>query len=177
MRILLHTCCAPCALMCIEALQAEGAQLSAYWYNINIHPYQEYKSRRDALAAYAASIELPLILEDSYGLREFVGAVADDIDARCGFCYRTRLEKAAQKAKEGGFDGFTTSLLISPYQKHEMIARAGREAGEKYGLPFVYRDFRPLFREGQARARALELYMQKYCGCVFSEEERYLKRK
>ena len=85
------------------------------------------------------------------------------------------MEKTAQEAAARGFSAFSTSLLISPYQQHERIARIGRAMGEKYGVTFVYRDFRPLFRDGQQRARDVGLYMQKYCGCVFSEEEKYRK--
>ena len=74
-----------------------------------------------------------------------------------------------------GFDAFTTTLLVSPYQNHELLIQVAEEMAEKYGVKFLYRDFRPGFREGQAEARELGLYMQKYCGCVFSEEDRYLR--
>jgi predicted adenine nucleotide alpha hydrolase (AANH) superfamily ATPase len=82
-----------------------------------------------------------------------------------------RLERTAARAAEGGFDGFSTSLLISPYQRHDAIRRLGEEAAAKFGVNFLYRDFRPLFRKGQAQARDLGLYMQKYCGCTFSLHE------
>ena len=87
------------------------------------------------------------------------------------------MEAAARYAAENGFDAFTSTLFISPYQNHEMLKQTARQAGEKYGVDFLYRDFRPYFRQGQEKARELGLYMQKYCGCVFSEEERYQKRK
>lgn len=177
MRTLMHMCCAPCANMPIQSLREEGIEVAGLWYNPNIHPFTEYRARRDALVGYGQTIALELSVEDDYGLREFVRAVAGDIDARCGHCYQCRMDRTAQRAAEGGFDSFTTSLLISPYQDHEGICRAAREAGEKYGIDFLYRDFRPLFRPGQERARALELYMQKYCGCVFSEEDRYRKKR
>lgn len=177
MNTLLHVCCAPCSIMCIEALKGKGIDVTAFWYNINIHPFTEYRARRNAMAEYAKSIGLELITDDNYGLREFVTAVGGDIDNRCGFCYESRLEKTAQKAAELGYDSFTTSLLISPYQKHEAIIETGHRLGEKYNLAFLDEDFRPYFREGQARARELELYMQKYCGCIFSEEDRYAKKK
>ena len=110
-------------------------------------------------------------------MRRFIEGVYPDFDYRCGFCYALRLEEAAATAKEQGFESFTTSLLISPYQNHELLKQIGEEMGEKYGVVFLYRDFRLRFREGQERARELGLYMQKYCGCIFSEEDRYIKKK
>ena len=163
--------------MCIESLRDEGHDLTGFWYNPNIHPFTEYRSRRNCLTDYAKTIDLPMLLKDEYALRPFVRAVAADIANRCGYCYAERLSKAAAAARENGFDGFTTSLLISPYQDHDRIIAAGKKCAEAFGVEFVYRDFRPLFREGQEKARQLEFYMQKYCGCVFSEEERYLKEK
>lgn len=177
MNTLLHICCAPCSLMCIESLREEGIEPTGFWYNPNIHPYTEYRSRRDTLISHAESVGMKLVLNDDYGLRKFVFAVYPEFDRRCKKCYDMRLDAAAAYAKENGFDSFTTSLLISPYQQHELIAETAREKAEKYGVAFLYRDFRPLFREGQKRARELGYYMQKYCGCIFSEEERYLKAK
>jgi len=162
--------------MSVEALRGEGPALTGYWYNPNIHPYTEYRSRRDALVSYAESVSLPLILRDEYGLRTFVRGVCPDFGNRCEFCYALRMDAAAKYAAENGFDAFSTTLSYSPYQDHDRLRAAMERAGEKYGIPALYRDFRPLYREGQARARALGLYMQKYCGCVFSEEERYLKK-
>jgi predicted adenine nucleotide alpha hydrolase (AANH) superfamily ATPase len=125
--------------------------------------------------SYAQSIELPLVLVDEYGLRPFVRAVANDIDARCAYCYDVRMQAVAQYAAEAGFSHFTTTLLISPYQKHELLRESAQRAAEAFGVAFLYRDFRPLFRDGQKKARETGCYMQKYCGCVFSEEERYAR--
>ena len=117
-------------------------------------------------------------MREDYGLTEFVRNTACDLEARCqAYCYRVRMEAAARYAAENGFDSFTTSLLISPYQDHQGIAAAAREMGERYGVEFLYRDFRPLFQEGQQFAREHGFYMQKYCGCIFSEEDRYCKKK
>ena len=145
MQTLLHICCAPCSNMCIETLRGEGIEPVGFWYNPNI------------------------------GLRPFVRAVADDIDGRCVKCYAMRFEAAAELAAREGFDSFTSSLFISPYQQHELMREVAERAASAHGVQFLYRDFRPYFREGQQRARDLGFYMQKYCGCVFSEEERYLK--
>ena len=175
MKTLLHICCAPCANQCIDALRNEEIAVSGFWYNPNIHPYTEYRERRNCLQNYAKGIDLPLILKDEYALRPFVREVAEDLDNRCGKCYRMRLFETAKTAKELGFDNFTASLFISPYQNHQLMKEIAEEAAETYEIPFLYRDFRPLFKAGQEKARELGFYMQKYCGCVFSEEERYRK--
>ena len=177
MKTLLHICCAPCANMPIEVLRGDKIEVTGYWYNPNIHPFTEYRERRNCLRAYAQTIELPLLERDDYGLRPFVREVADDIAGRCVKCYEMRLFDTAKTAAEGGFDSFTSSLFISPYQNHELMREVAERAAAEYGVSFLYRDFRPYFREGQERARALEMYIQKYCGCVFSEQERYLKAK
>jgi len=130
---------------------------------------------------FAKSENLSLTSVDEYGLRVFLNEVYSHTDSdsisrpqRCKKCYRIRLEKTADFASREGYSAFSTTLLISPYQDHEEIKRVGEETAEKYGVDFLYRDFRQLFREGQSAARAANMYMQKYCGCIFSEEERYL---
>jgi predicted adenine nucleotide alpha hydrolase (AANH) superfamily ATPase len=181
MKLLLHACCAPCSTGSVAALREESIEPVLYWYNPNIHPYTEYQARRDSLRRFAADEALRFIEEDEYGLRRFLGGVCKIDDGfqseagggRCAFCYRLRLEKAAGFAAENTFDAFSTTLLISPYQDHCRLKETGEELGARYGVAFFYRDFRPRFREGQRRAREADRYMQKYCGCVFSEEERY----
>jgi predicted adenine nucleotide alpha hydrolase (AANH) superfamily ATPase len=175
----------------VETLRAEDLRPDLFWYNPNIHPYTEYTARRDTLARFAADTGLDLLTEDEYGLRSFISglyppeAAGNGVpntgggspgagNSRCAYCYRLRLEKTASLAVERGYDSFSTTLLISPYQKHDLIREIAREMAEKYGIPFFYRDFRPGFREGQKQARERGFYMQKYCGCIFSEEERYL---
>ena len=174
MKLLMHTCCAPCSVYCIDTLRNEGIEPVAYWFNPNIHPYMEYKARRDTLIEYSKIVNLELIIDEDYGLKEFCKNVSDDLTNRCvKYCYRVRMEQTAKFAKENGFDAFTTTLLISPYQRHDELKEICEEVAHKYGVKFLYRDFRPGFREGQNKARELELYMQKYCGCIFSEEDRY----
>ena len=177
MKLLLHICCAPCSLMCIETLRGDGLSPDGFWYNPNIHPFTEYRARRNCLREDAGTIDLPLIERDDYGLRPFVREVAEDIPGRCVKCYEMRFFEAARQAKEGGFDSFTSSLFISPYQKHELMREVAERAAAEYGVQFLYRDFRPYFRAGQEFAREHGFYMQKYCGCIFSEEERYMKPK
>ena len=176
-KILMHICCAPCANRPIETLRQEGMEPVGFWYNPNIHPYTEYQARKHTLEEYSKQIGMKLIIGGTYDLRPFVTAVAGNIDHRCGYCYRCRMEATAKYAAENGFSAFTTSLLISPYQDHEAICAIARKAAEQYGVEFLYRDFRPLFREGQDFAWEQGMYMQKYCGCIFSEEDRYRKKK
>ena len=175
MKVLLHICCAPCANRPLASLQAEGHAVTGYWYNPNIHPFTEYRSRRNTVRAYLEEIGVPLLEQNDYGLRPFVRAVAEDIPHRCVKCYEMRLRRTAQTAREQGFDAFTSSFFISPYQNHSLMMEVAEQAARDFGVEFLYRDFRPLFKEGQAFAREHGFYMQKYCGCVFSEEERYLK--
>ena len=176
MKLLLHTCCAPCSVYCIDSLREEGIEPTVYWFNPNIHPYMEYKSRRDCLKDYTNLIKIEAIFEENYGLKEFCKNVICDLENRCKeYCYLVRLEQTAKYAKENGYDAFTTTLLVSPYQNHENLIEVANKMASKYGIEFLYRDFRVGFRQGQNKARELGLYMQKYCGCVFSEEERYLR--
>ena len=175
-HVLLHCCCAPCSLSCIDPLRSEGIEPVAFWYNPNIHPWKEYQARRDCLLEYAPTIGMEVRVQEDYGLREFICHVADDIDHRCAYCYEHRIEGTAKYAAEHGFTHFTSTLLASLYQDHEGIVRAAEKYAKQYGVEFLYRDFRPNFRAGNQRARELGFYMQKYCGCVFSEQDRYQKQ-
>lgn len=177
MSIFLHTCCGPCACYTTERLAEEGFQPTLFFYNPNIHPYQEQQRRRDALRELASLRELPLLEEPGYELEEFLRQVAAEPQKRCGQCYRIRLAKTAAKAKELGFDCFSTTLLISPYQNRELICQTGHQLAAEYGLRFHDEDFRPGFRQSQAAARELGLYRQGYCGCIYSEKDRYYKEK
>ncbi|MCL2192025.1 MAG: epoxyqueuosine reductase QueH [Treponema sp.] len=175
MNLLFHCCCAPCTIAPVESLCGEGISPTLFWYNPNIHPSTEYQNRRDALFAFAGLKNLPLVAVDEYGLYSFLHDIGGETE-RCTVCYRVRLEWTAARAVELGFDAFGTSLFISPYQQHDLISRIGDEVAERYGVEFLYRDFRPLFRESQTQSRALGLYMQKYCGCIFSEADRYAEK-
>lgn len=176
MKLLMHFCCGPCGVACVQQLKEEGVDFTGFWYNPNIHPYTEYRSRRDSLKLLAEREQFPLILQDEYGLRFFLEKVGGDFDGRCPQCYAMRMEALASQAESRGFDAICTSLLISPYQNHQLLVETGMAAAMRHGLQFYYRDFRPLFRQGQQQAREMGLYMQKYCGCIFSEEERYRKK-
>lgn len=177
MKILLHTCCAPCSTYVIDKLRKDGYEdITSYWYNINIHPFMEYKARLEALKTYTEMVNVPLIIDHDYGIREFTKSVINDIDGRCRFCYVSRLAKTVMYAKENGYDAFTTTLLVSPYQNHEMIIEIAEELAKQYDIKFIYQDFREGYRIGQQMARDAGIYMQKYCGCIYSEEDRYKKQ-
>ena len=173
----MHTCCAPCSVYCIDALRSEGLEPTLFWYNPNIHPFTEYKARRDCLKGYAKMVNVELILKEEYGLDEFCKNVIDNLDNRCvNYCYPKRLSETVRYAVENGYDAFTTTLLVSPYQKHEELVKVCEKLAKDVGIEFLYRDFRPGFYDGQAKAKELGLYRQKYCGCIFSEEDRYRKQ-
>jgi predicted adenine nucleotide alpha hydrolase (AANH) superfamily ATPase len=177
MKLLLHTCCAPCSVYCIKTLRANKIEPTLYWYNPNIHPYQEYKARRDCLREYAKLIKVNLLEDDAYGLDEFVCNTYDKLSTRCqDYCYPKRLRQAFEYAKDNGFDTITTTLLYSIYQKHDYIKELMSNLSAEYNIDFYYHDFREGWKEGQEEARRIGLYMQKYCGCVFSEEESFLGR-
>ena len=174
MKLLMHVCCAPCSVYCIDKLREEGIEPDLYWYNPNIHPYQEYKSRRDCMIDYAKKVNINVIIEDIYGLDEFCKEAVKNLDGRCiNYCYPVRLRKTFEYAKENGYDAVTTSLLYSIYQKHEFIKKLCEDLSKEFQIEFLYRDFRIGFWEGHNKAKEEGLYMQKYCGCIFSEESRY----
>lgn len=175
MKLLLHACCAPCSIECVRSLREERIEPALFWHNPNIHPFTEYRAREESLARFAGEEGLELVREGGYGLPLFLEKAGDKGEARCQACYDLRLERAARYAAEHGYDSFCTTLLISPYQKHDLIRETAQRWANAYGVEFLDRDFRPLFRQGQRQARERQFYMQKYCGCIFSEMERYVK--
>lgn len=178
MKLLMHACCAPCSVYCIDTLRKEGVEPTIFWYNPNIHPYKEYEARRDCLKEYSEKMEIEAVFDDEYGLDEFCKNVVNDLNGRCvNYCYPVRLRKAFEYAKENGYDSVTSTLLYSIYQKHDFLKKYMQQLSEEFGIEFLYRDFRVGFWEGQEKAKELGLYRQKYCGCVFSEEDRYVKKK
>ena len=175
MSMLLHACCGPCACFTTERLLTEGVTPTLFFYNPNIHPYQEYQRRWEGLQQLAALRQLEAIREPGYELEHFLANVAADPTQRCAFCYRVRLAKTAAKAQELGFKSFGTTLLISPYQNRELLCEIGHDLARQHGLEFCDQDFRPGFRQSQAMAKEYGLYRQGYCGCIYSEKDRYYK--
>lgn len=137
MNTLMHICCAPCANRPIAALREEGIGVTGFWFNPNIHPYTEYQARKHTLEEYAKEIAMKLVIGGTYDLRSFITHVAGNIDGRCAYCYQVRMEETARYAAEHGFDSFTTSLLISPYQNHEAIRPPPRPWGRATAWNFL----------------------------------------
>jgi predicted adenine nucleotide alpha hydrolase (AANH) superfamily ATPase len=175
MKLLMHICCANCYLYPFQTLFSKGIDVKGLWFNPNIHPYTEYQMRLDALHKLQNLWDLDIEYIDQYGLKEFIRAVVDKEDDRCSICYSMRLEETARTAKRMGLDGFTTTLFVSPYQKFDMIVHLGEEMGKRYSVPFYIEDFREGWKTGVSLSKELGLYRQKYCGCIYSEMERYLK--
>ncbi len=172
----MHMCCANCSLYPVKHLSEKGMELRGLWFNPNIHPEEEYGRRLSALRQLQSAWGLDIEYIDRYGLKDFLCALGGRREDRCAVCYGMRLETTAATAKKMGLDGFTTTLLVSPYQKQELIVRAGEEAGRKHAVRFYFEDMRPGFREGQKVSKELGLYRQKYCGCIYSEAERNKSR-
>jgi predicted adenine nucleotide alpha hydrolase (AANH) superfamily ATPase len=150
--------------------------VTGFFYNHNIHPYQEYRLRRDAVVQMAELESIPLIMHDDYDLEGFMAHVADAPEKRCSYCYASRLRATAQVTAENGFDSFTASLLYSRFQKHDEIRELGEQIGREFNVAFHYEDFRPGWQEGIRLSKELGLYRQQYCGCIYSEKERYLPK-
>ena len=178
--ILLHICCGPCSTYPIERLREEGFQVMGFWYNPNVHPWQEHQRRRESVQKYAEAVDLPVIWHEKYEMPLYFRAVVghEEFRERCRICYQMRLEKTARVAAEGGFDGFTTTLLISPYQDQALIRQIGEGVAEKWGagaLEFYFENFRRGWSERGRLTCEHDLYRQSYCGCIYSEWERYNK--
>ncbi|MCX7856511.1 MAG: epoxyqueuosine reductase QueH [Deltaproteobacteria bacterium] len=172
-KILLHICCAPCLIYPLKVLRESKYDVVGFFYNPNIHPYSEYKRRLETLVNYSKIVLLPLIVDTSYDVESFLEGQLKNRDERCLFCYSIRLEKAFEWAKKNGFINLTTTLLYSKYQKHEKIKGIGYELSRVYDINFLYFDFREGWQEGVLESKALNMYRQNYCGCIFSEREKF----
>jgi len=175
MNIFLHICCGPCSIYPLTQLRARGIEVHGYFYNPNIHPYREFKQRIQGVRQLAETTALEVEIETQYGLTEYLRKVVFHEKERCPLCYAMRLEPVAKKAKEQGYDAFSTTLLYSKYQDHECIRTIGTALSRKYQIDFYYQDFREGWQQGIDLAIEMNLYRQPYCGCIYSEQERYDK--
>ncbi len=184
-KVLIHICCAHCAAYTAEYWRQKGYEAQGFWYNPNIHPYTEHQQRLESMKSLAKEINLPLIISPDYDIIEYFRQVAGHEKERCRHCFEIRLNKTAATAMENGCDAFTTTLLISPHQKHDLIKETGERAalqlvqgerGEK-GVEFLYADLRKRYSESRHITKPMDLYRQQYCGCVYSEWERYIETK
>ncbi|KJR40267.1 protein of unknown function DUF208 [Candidatus Magnetoovum chiemensis] len=176
MKTLIHICCANCALYPITKLLERKMSFEGFWYNPNIHPAEEYIKRLEAVKQIEAKYDLTILYKNVYGLKEFIRTVVFDEQNSCEHCYSMRLRQTALCAKQRGFEAFTTTLLFSVYQNYDLIIQTGKELESEYDLEFYIEDFRKGWKKGNEMSRALNLYRQKYCGCIYSELERYAKK-
>lgn len=175
--LLVHACCGPCSITVFTALAAEGEDFRGFYYNPNIHPLTEYLRRKEALAEVGRRLGVEIAFADrEYDPAQFLRLAAFREKDRCRSCYALRLDRTAREAKSLGCRGFTTTLLYSKYQNHQAIRDAGEEAARAHGVEFAYWDFRPGWEEGIRLSKEWELYRQPYCGCIFSEFDRYRKK-
>ena len=175
MKVLLHVCCANCAIYPIKSMREEGLEVMGFFYRHNIHPYSECLRRQEALEAYAEQINLKVIYQVGYDLEGFIQNVAFRESERCNYCYHDRLRSTALLARRGKFDYYSSTLLYSKHQQHELIRAMGESVGKSVGVPFLYRDYREGWKEGIECSKQMGLYRQHYCGCIYSEKERYFK--
>jgi len=176
MEILLHVCCGPCAVYPLQRLRDQGHRVAGFFYNPNIHPYREFKHRIKALGDMARQTQFAVEIDRNYGLTKYLRQVVFNEEKRCNICYDMRLERAAERAVETGADAFTTTLLYSRYQKHELIKKKGEQLADTIGIEFYYEDFRQGWQWGIDQSMTMGLYRQPYCGCIYSEQERYDKK-
>ena len=177
-RVLLHICCGPCGTYPLKWLQEQGYAVTGLWYNPNIHPWQEHEKRRASAESYATAVGLEMIWAESYEMPRFFRLVAghERFRERCLLCYRLRLEWTARIASRREFDAFTTTLLISPHQDQQAIRTIGETLSQRIGIPFLFENFRRGWAERSQLTREHALYCQQYCGCIYSEWERYNKQ-
>jgi len=172
-KVLIHICCAHCAAFTVEHWRREGYETAGFWYNPNIHPYSEHQSRLESTKNLAAQIGIPLIIAEGYDMPEYFRRVAGHEEERCRRCFELRLTKTVETARANGFNAFTTTLLISPHQKHELIKEIGEKAAALSGVEFLYADLRKRYSDSRHITKPMDLYRQQYCGCIYSEWERY----
>ncbi len=183
-RLLLHSCCAPCSSYVLEYL-SDYFEITVFYYNPNIYPESEYYKRVTEQQILISKLkpDNPIsFLEGSYDKEKFYQMAAGleqvkEGGERCFRCYALRLREAAEKAKEGGFDYFTTTLSISPLKNAQKLNEIGLAAGREAGVPYLVSDFKK--KDGYKRSVELSeeygLYRQNYCGCQFSLENRRIK--
>lgn len=171
--ILVHTCCAHCSAYTVEYWRSQGYIVSGFWYNPNIHPFTEHNLRFEAVKKLSETMDFPLIVAEGYDFKEYFRRAAGQEESRCGACFGLRLGTAARKARELGINAFTSSLLISPHQKHELAKEMGEKAAAENGVIFLYADLRKRYSDSRHITKPMELYRQQYCGCIYSEYERY----
>ncbi|MDI6861643.1 MAG: epoxyqueuosine reductase QueH [Caldisericia bacterium] len=169
--ILIHTCCAPCSILVIDKFKKDY-EITLFFYNPNIHPYKEYLERLNSFKSFAENQKINYIVA-KYEYKDYFMNITKNFEDRCKFCYQLRLNQAAIISKELNIKNFTTTMLYSPYQKHDIIKTIGELLAKNYDLNFIYFDLRERYADGVKLSKDYNLYRQKYCGCIFSEIERF----
>ena len=179
--LLLHTCCGPCSTVAVPAWRERGIEPVGWFENTNTQPPAEMDRRRESMVRYARAAGLELVTvagEEASGWRRWRERLGRAVpEERCAACLGLRLQAAAAAARALGFGRFTTTLTVSPYQRHDLIVAAGQAAADRHGVDFVYLDVRDRFRESYAESRRLDLYRQPYCGCAASKWEAWHERR
>ncbi len=152
-----------------------------FFFRHNIHPFQECLKREETLKQYSQSIDLKVIYQKDYQLEKFLQSIVLQSivfkeKKRCSYCYYDRLKATALVAKKGKFHGFSTTLLYSKFQNHELIKQTGESIAKEYNLKFFYHDFREGWKYGIEESKRLGMYRQQYCGCIYSEKDRYYNK-
>jgi epoxyqueuosine reductase len=169
-KVLVHCCCAHCAAYTLEYWRKQGCEVEALWYNPNVHPDVEHTRRRESMKSLAEDLNVPLIAGE-YDCEEYFRRIKGNEAERCRYCFRLRLEKTARTAVEHGFDAFTTTLLISPQQKHELLKTIAQDVARECSVEFLYADLRKRYSDSRHITKPKNLYRQHYCGCIFSKWE------
>lgn len=186
-KILLHICCGVCAAYVVKRLENKF-DVVGFYYNPNIHPEEEYLARKEAALKLAEIVGIPLIVPP-YNPQEYFGNLGlnDTVqnimrqteennlyiptEKRCPVCYNIRLKATGQYAFWGQIRYFATTLLISPYQNHQLINKIGQNIAQELGLNYYVDNFQEGFYESKKLAKEYDLYRQKYCGCIFSKKD------
>lgn len=175
MKILLHTCCGPCSIYPLEKLTEEGFDITGFYYRSNIHPYTECKKREETLLAFADEKNLKIIVQKGYEIEAFLRMMAFREKERCRLCYHERFRSTALMAKSGKFEAFSSTLLYSKFQNHELMKEIAESVSKELGIPFVYMDFREGWKKGIEISKEKGMYRQSYCGCIYSEKDRFFR--
>ena len=175
MKMLLHICCAPCSIYPVQKLRKDNYDVMGFYYRNNIHPYSECLRRQETLSTYADQIGLKLIISKEYNIEGFLQNIAFRENNRCRYCYHDRLLTTARLAKKSKFDLFSTTLLYSKFQNHDAVRAIGESIAEQIEIPFAYHDFRTGWKQGVQESKQMKMYRQQYCGCIYSEKERYFR--
>lgn len=177
MNLLLHTCCAPCLIHPYSLLLQDNISVTGYFFNPNIHPFKEFKRRLSCLDEYLEDSKIPFYFERDYGFFDYSRLVVFNEEKRCDICYDLRLNKTVAFAKKNGFSAFSTTLLYSRYQNHLLLKEKCEKLSSEYDIDFYYRDFRKGWQQGIDLSISHGFYRQPYCGCIYSEQDRYDKKK